>query len=43
VVAVWESDKPQVIPNTEEARTTPFVVAYTEDGVGIGAFFEIDK
>ncbi len=32
VVAVWESDKATVIPNSEGSRTTPSVVAYTEDG-----------
>ncbi|KGO32726.1 molecular chaperone DnaK [Desulfobulbus sp. Tol-SR] len=32
VVAVWEGDKATVIPNSEGARTTPSVVAYTEDG-----------
>jgi len=32
VVAVWEGDKGTVIPNSEGARTTPSVVAYTEDG-----------
>jgi len=32
VAAVWEGDKATVIPNSEGARTTPSVVAYTEDG-----------
>jgi len=32
VVAVWEDGNGQVIPNAEGARTTPSVVAYTEDG-----------
>jgi molecular chaperone DnaK len=32
VVAVWESDSAQVIPNSEGSRTTPSVVGYTEDG-----------
>jgi molecular chaperone DnaK len=32
VVAVWEGDKATVIPNSEGSRTTPSVVAYTEDG-----------
>ena len=32
VAAVWEGDKGTVIPNSEGARTTPSVVAYTEDG-----------
>ncbi len=32
VVAVWEADKGTVIPNSEGSRTTPSVVAYTEDG-----------
>lgn len=32
VVAIWESGNATVIPNAEGARTTPSVVAYTEDG-----------
>jgi molecular chaperone DnaK len=32
VAAVWEGDKGKVIPNSEGSRTTPSVVAYTEDG-----------
>lgn len=32
VVAIWEDGKATVIPNTEGGRTTPSVVAYTEDG-----------
>lgn len=32
VVAVWEEGKATVIPNSEGSRTTPSVVAYTEDG-----------
>lgn len=32
VVAVWENGKATVIPSAEGARTTPSVVAYTEDG-----------
>ncbi len=32
VVSVWEEGKATVIPNTEGSRTTPSVVAYTEDG-----------
>ncbi len=32
VVAIWESGKATVIPNSEGSRTTPSVVAYTEDG-----------
>jgi molecular chaperone DnaK len=32
VVAIWEDGKAAVIPNTEGERTTPSVVAYTEDG-----------
>jgi molecular chaperone DnaK len=31
-VAVMESGKPKVIENAEGARTTPSIVAYTEDG-----------
>src|SRR5690606_25389217 len=31
-VAVLEGGKPRVIENAEGARTTPSVVAYTEDG-----------
>ncbi|SEN20328.1 molecular chaperone DnaK [Nitrosospira multiformis] len=31
-VAVMESGKPKVIENSEGARTTPSIVAYTEDG-----------
>ncbi len=32
VVAVWENGNGKVIQNAEGARTTPSVVAYTEDG-----------
>lgn len=32
VVAVWETNKGTVIPNSEGSRTTPSVVAYTADG-----------
>ncbi|SFM52880.1 molecular chaperone DnaK [Thermodesulforhabdus norvegica] len=32
VIAVWENGKYTVIPNAEGSRTTPSVVAYTEDG-----------
>jgi molecular chaperone DnaK len=32
VAAVWEGGKATVIPNAEGERTTPSVVAYTEDG-----------
>jgi len=32
VVAVWENGRATVIPSAEGARTTPSVVAYTEDG-----------
>jgi molecular chaperone DnaK len=32
VVAIWENGKATVIPNSEGSRTTPSVVAYTEDG-----------
>src|ERR671928_1065214 len=31
-VAIMESGKPKVIENSEGSRTTPSVVAYTEDG-----------
>ncbi|MGV8075484.1 MAG: molecular chaperone DnaK [Syntrophobacteraceae bacterium] len=31
VVSIWEDGKPAVIPNSEGARTTPSVVAFTED------------
>src|SRR3989442_11558309 len=31
-VAIMEGGKPKVIPNSEGSRTTPSVVAYTEDG-----------
>ncbi|MEV7010874.1 molecular chaperone DnaK [Streptosporangium sp. NPDC051022] len=32
VIATMEGDKPTVIPNAEGSRTTPSVVAFTEDG-----------
>ncbi|WP_454294125.1 molecular chaperone DnaK [Salana multivorans] len=32
VIAVWEAGEAKVIPNAEGARTTPSVVAFTEDG-----------
>lgn len=32
VVAIWENGVATVIPNSEGSRTTPSVVAYTEDG-----------
>ena len=32
VVAVWENGRATVIPSAEGSRTTPSVVAYTEDG-----------
>ena len=31
-VAIMESGKPKVIENSEGARTTPSIVAYTDDG-----------
>ena len=31
-VAIMEGGKPKVIENSEGARTTPSVVAYTDDG-----------
>ncbi|MFI2213944.1 molecular chaperone DnaK [Streptomyces sp. NPDC020141] len=32
VIAVWEGGEPAVVPNAEGARTTPSVVAFTENG-----------
>ncbi|MEU3188343.1 molecular chaperone DnaK [Streptomyces sp. NPDC006923] len=32
VIAVWEGGEPAVIPNAEGARTTPSVVAFSENG-----------
>jgi len=32
VIAAWQSGEPIVIPNAEGARTTPSVVAFTENG-----------
>ncbi|MEY9926354.1 molecular chaperone DnaK [Catenulispora sp. GP43] len=32
VIAIWEGGEPTVIPNAEGSRTTPSVVAFTEDG-----------
>jgi molecular chaperone DnaK len=32
VIAVWEGGEPTVIPNSEGSRTTPSVVAFTEQG-----------
>ena len=32
VIAVWEAGEGKVIPNAEGARTTPSVVAFTEEG-----------
>ena len=36
-VAIMEGDKPKVIENSEGARTTPSVVAYTDDEILVGA------
>ncbi|WP_329138418.1 molecular chaperone DnaK [Streptomyces sp. NBC_01476] len=32
VIAVWEGGEPSVVPNSEGARTTPSVVAFSDDG-----------
>src|SRR5258705_11691548 len=32
VIAAWQGGEPIVIPNSEGARTTPSVVAFTESG-----------
>ncbi|MDI5962132.1 molecular chaperone DnaK [Streptantibioticus silvisoli] len=32
VIAVWEGGEPSVVPNAEGARTTPSVVAFSDDG-----------
>jgi molecular chaperone DnaK len=32
VIAVWEGGAPEVIPNSEGSRTTPSVVAFTDNG-----------
>ncbi|MDX6356190.1 MAG: molecular chaperone DnaK [Streptomyces sp.] len=32
VIAVWEGGEPAVVPNAEGARTTPSVVAFSDDG-----------
>jgi molecular chaperone DnaK len=32
VIAVWEGGAPKVIPNSEGSRTTPSVVAFTDNG-----------
>ena len=32
VIAAWQGGEPIVIPNAEGARTTPSVVAFTENG-----------
>ncbi|MFJ5612330.1 molecular chaperone DnaK [Streptomyces sp. NPDC093221] len=32
VIAVWEGGEPTVVPNAEGARTTPSVVAFSDDG-----------
>lgn len=36
-VAVFESGKPKVIENSEGARTTPSVIAYTDEEILVGA------
>src|SRR5450759_1483565 len=36
-VAIMEGGKPKVIENSEGARTTPSVVAYTDDEILVGA------
>src|SRR6201985_127497 len=36
-VSVMEGGKPKVIENSEGARTTPSIVAYTDDEVLVGA------
>jgi len=36
-VAVIENGKPKVIENSEGARTTPSIVAYTPDEIIVGA------
>src|SRR5919107_3981462 len=35
VIAAWEGGQASVIPNAEGARTTPSVVAFTENGEGL--------
>jgi len=32
VIAVWEGGEPSVVPNAEGSRTTPSVVAFSDDG-----------
>lgn len=32
VIAVWEGGEPSVVPNAEGARTTPSVIAFSDDG-----------
>jgi molecular chaperone DnaK len=32
VIAVWEGGEPTVVPNAEGSRTTPSVVAFSDDG-----------
>src|ERR1700751_3640579 len=36
VIAAWQGGEPIVIPNAEGARTTPSVVAFTENGERLG-------
>ena len=36
-VAIMEGDKPKVIENSEGARTTPSIIAYTDEEILVGA------